>query len=98
MGRAALVPGVLRPAQNRPPELSSEGRAGSLHGFDAVPRGGAPAHSGPAGSRLQLVLPRHSAGGIVSEAQGPEQSREEQAARARPEVMFLNRLEVLERD
>jgi hypothetical protein len=34
----------------------------------------------------------------VSEAQGAEPSREEQTARARPEVMFLNRLEVLERD
>jgi hypothetical protein len=34
----------------------------------------------------------------VSETQGPERSREEQAARARPEVMFLNRLEILERD
>ena len=34
----------------------------------------------------------------MSETQGPERSREEQAARARPEVMFLNRLEILERD
>jgi hypothetical protein len=34
----------------------------------------------------------------VSEAQGAEPSREEQTARARPEVMFLNRLDVLERD
>jgi len=34
----------------------------------------------------------------VSEPQGPERSREEQAARARPEVMFLNRLEILERE
>jgi hypothetical protein len=34
----------------------------------------------------------------VSGTQGPEASREEQAARARPEVMFLNRLETLERD
>jgi len=34
----------------------------------------------------------------VSGTQGPEVSREEQAARARPEVMVLNRLEQLERD
>lgn len=34
----------------------------------------------------------------MSEAAGPPPSREEQAARARPEVMFLNRLETLERE
>lgn len=34
----------------------------------------------------------------MSETIGPTPSREEQAARARPEVMFLNRIEVLERD
>lgn len=34
----------------------------------------------------------------MSGTQGPEHSREEQAARARPEVMFLNRLETLERE
>jgi hypothetical protein len=34
----------------------------------------------------------------VSETAGPPPSREEQAARARPEVMFLNRIENLERD
>ena len=34
----------------------------------------------------------------MSEAKGAEPSHEEQAARARPEVMFLNRLEVLERE